>query len=104
LLSLELDAVKKKRKRIESRSDIFKYEVREPRLKFEGYPKKGAYSPLRRTIASTLYDFLLTKHKISQSSAVLVIAAAILAARRLAQYEGGKRVPAIVSAIADAIQ
>lgn len=35
---------------------------------------------------------------------VLLIAAAILAARNLAQYEGGKRVPATVSAIADAIR
>jgi hypothetical protein len=35
---------------------------------------------------------------------VLLIAAAILAARRLAQYEGGARVPATVSAIADAIR
>lgn len=30
--------------------------------------------------------------------------AAILAARKLAQYDGGKRVPATVSAIADAIR
>jgi hypothetical protein len=35
---------------------------------------------------------------------VLLIAAAILAARKLAQYEAGTRVPATVSAIADAIQ
>jgi hypothetical protein len=35
---------------------------------------------------------------------VLLIAAAILAARRLAQYEGGKRVPATVSAMSDAIR
>jgi hypothetical protein len=35
---------------------------------------------------------------------VLLIAAAILAARKLAQYDGGKRVPATVSAIADAIR
>ena len=33
---------------------------------------------------------------------VLLIAAAILAARKLAPYDGGKRVPATVSAIADA--
>jgi len=31
------------------------------------------------------------------------IMASILAARKLAQYDGGKRVPATVSAIADAI-
>jgi hypothetical protein len=37
-------------------------------------------------------------------SAVLLIAASILAARKLAQYEGGKRVPATVSAIEDAIR
>jgi hypothetical protein len=35
---------------------------------------------------------------------VLLIAASILAARRLSQYEGNKRVPATVSAIADAIR
>jgi hypothetical protein len=35
---------------------------------------------------------------------VLLIAASILAARKLAQLDGGKRVPATVSAIADAIR
>ena len=35
---------------------------------------------------------------------VLGIMAAILAARKLAQYDGGKRVPATMSAIADAIR
>jgi hypothetical protein len=35
---------------------------------------------------------------------VLLIAASILAARRLAQFEGGKRVPATVSAIHDAVR
>jgi hypothetical protein len=35
---------------------------------------------------------------------VLLIAASILAARKLAQFEGGKRVPATVSAIADAVR
>jgi hypothetical protein len=35
---------------------------------------------------------------------VLGIMAAILAARKLSQYEGGKRVPATISAIADAIR
>jgi hypothetical protein len=34
---------------------------------------------------------------------VLLIAASILAARKLAQFEGGKRVPATMSAIADAV-
>jgi hypothetical protein len=34
---------------------------------------------------------------------VLLIAASILAARRLAQYEPGKRVPATICAIADSI-
>ena len=33
---------------------------------------------------------------------VIGIMASILAARKLAQYDGGKRVPATVSAIADA--
>jgi hypothetical protein len=35
---------------------------------------------------------------------VLLIAASILAARKLAQYSDGKMVPATVSAIADAIR
>jgi hypothetical protein len=35
---------------------------------------------------------------------VLLIAASILAARKLAQYEGAKKVPATVSAIADSIR
>jgi hypothetical protein len=35
---------------------------------------------------------------------VLLIAASILAARKLAQFDGGKRVPATVSAIADALR
>jgi hypothetical protein len=34
----------------------------------------------------------------------LLIAASILAARKLAVYEGGARVPATVSAIADAVR
>ena len=35
---------------------------------------------------------------------VLLIAASILAARKLAQYDSGARVPATVSAITDAVQ
>jgi hypothetical protein len=35
---------------------------------------------------------------------VLLIAASILAARKLAQYEGAKKVPATVNAIADAVR
>ncbi len=35
---------------------------------------------------------------------VLLIAASILAARKLAQYEAGPRVPATICAIEDAIQ
>ncbi len=35
---------------------------------------------------------------------VLLVAASILAARKLAQFEGGKRVPATISAIADAVR
>jgi hypothetical protein len=35
---------------------------------------------------------------------VLLIAASILAARKLSQFDGNKRVPATVSAIADAIR
>jgi hypothetical protein len=35
---------------------------------------------------------------------VLLIAASILAARKLAQFDGGKRVPATISAIADVVR
>jgi hypothetical protein len=35
---------------------------------------------------------------------VLLIAASILAARKLAQFEGGKKVPATISAVADAVR
>jgi hypothetical protein len=35
---------------------------------------------------------------------VLLIAASILAARKLAQYDGGMRVPATVAAISDAVR
>jgi hypothetical protein len=35
---------------------------------------------------------------------VLLIAASILAARKLAQFDGGKLVPATMSAIADAVR
>jgi hypothetical protein len=35
---------------------------------------------------------------------VIAIIAAILAARKLAQYDGGKRVPATVAAISDAVR
>jgi hypothetical protein len=35
---------------------------------------------------------------------VLLIAASILAARKLAQFDGGKRVPATVVAISDAVR
>jgi len=35
---------------------------------------------------------------------VIGIIAAILAARKLAQYDGGKRVPATVAAISDAVR
>ena len=35
---------------------------------------------------------------------MLLIAASILAARKLAQYDSGARIPATVSAIADAVR
>jgi hypothetical protein len=35
---------------------------------------------------------------------VLLIAASVLAARKLAQYDSGARIPATVSAIADAVR
>ena len=35
---------------------------------------------------------------------VLLIAASVLAARKLAQFDGGKKVPATVSAVADAVR
>ena len=35
---------------------------------------------------------------------MLLMAASILAARKLAQFDGGKKVPATVSAVADAVR
>jgi hypothetical protein len=35
---------------------------------------------------------------------VLLIAASILAARKLAQYDGGKRIPATIAEISDAVR
>lgn len=35
---------------------------------------------------------------------MLLIAASILAARKLSQYDGGKRVPATMTAISDAVR
>lgn len=35
---------------------------------------------------------------------VVLIAASILAARKLAQFDGGERVPATMSAVADAVR
>lgn len=35
---------------------------------------------------------------------MILIAASILAARKLAQFDGGKRVPATITAIADAVR
>jgi hypothetical protein len=40
----------------------------------------------------------------TRAKRVIGIMAAILAARKLAQYEGGKRVPATVAAISDAVR
>jgi len=34
----------------------------------------------------------------------MILAASILAARKLAQYDGGKRVPATVAAISDTVR
>src|SRR5260370_41304168 len=42
--------------------------------------------------------------KLSVSEQRALIAASILAARKLAQFDGGKRVPATMSAIADAVR
>jgi hypothetical protein len=39
-----------------------------------------------------------------KSNLIGLMAASILAARKLAQYDGGKRVPATVAAIADAVR
>ena len=39
-----------------------------------------------------------------QRKRVLEIMAAILAARKLAQHDGGKRIPATVAAISDAVR
>jgi len=47
-----------------------------------------------------LYDAFMDEGR----KRVLLIAASILAARKLAQFDGGKRVPATMSAVADAVR
>jgi hypothetical protein len=47
---------------------------------------------------------MMTGHCAENRKRVLLIAASILAARKLAQHDSGAGVPATVSAIADAIR
>ena len=56
--------------------------------------------PTRRTKHEICYTAIMDEGR----KRVLLIAASILAARKLAQYDGGKRVPATVSAISDAVR
>ena len=57
-----------------------------------------ATPPLASARHSCSYPLLVS------TARVLLIAASILAARKLAQYDGGKRVPATVAAISDAVR
>jgi hypothetical protein len=53
-----------------------------------------------RTNGELVYDACMDEGR----KRVLLIAASILAARKLAQYEAGKRVPATMCAISDAVR
>jgi len=56
-------------------------------------------------VAGRIKSELALLHSVDESrKRVLGIMASILAARKLANYDGGKRVPATMSAIADAIR
>jgi len=56
-------------------------------------------------VAGRIKSEIATLHSVDESrKRVLGIMASILAARKLANYDGGKRVPATRSAIADAIR
>jgi hypothetical protein len=66
---------------------------------------------LRQTEACSYQNPVRTKKRKCYTAAldesrkrVLLIAASILAARKLAQYDPSERVPAIVSAISDAVR
>jgi hypothetical protein len=65
--------------------------------------EKTTYDKLPLHSSSDCPSFLFLNIRSRESSAVQIIAATTLAARKLAHYEGGTRVPATVSAIADAI-
>jgi hypothetical protein len=70
------------------------------------------YSDAKRSISAqnSIFHKAKTRRKVYDGrmdegrKRVLLIAASILAARKLAQYDGGRRVPATISAIADAIR
>jgi hypothetical protein len=64
------------------------------------YSESSYLNPAQRTNGE--HDILLRMDE--GRKRVLLIAAAILAARKLAQYDGGARVPATISAISDAIR
>ena len=56
--------------------------------------------PEWRTNGEIVYDACMDEGR----KRVLLIAASILAARKLAQYEAGKRVPATMCAVSDAVR
>jgi len=57
---------------------------------------------LCRTTASRAKGYCMLRCR--RENCIVLIAASILAARKLSQYDGGTRVPATMSAIADAIR
>ena len=60
--------------------------------------------PLQNTILANKTRKCWTAPMDEGRKRVLLIAASILAARKLAQYEPGKRVPATICAVADSIR
>jgi len=70
---------------------------REPRL-----PRLPAYLQVRNGEQKANYANLIVVDE--GRKRVLLIAASILAARKLAQYDSGARIPATVAAIADGVR
>ena len=60
--------------------------------------------PIHLSVCGEQNAKMITPHVDEGRKRVLLIAASILAARKLSQFDGGKRVPATLSAIADAVR
>jgi hypothetical protein len=89
-------------------------ELRGYYLRVENAVNRPVMWTLQGDLLTGLLDWMFVVYSLSETytlgcvdegrKRVLLIAASILAARKLAQYDGGKRVPATVAAIADAVR